>query len=704
MVASDKFEAAAYASMVQQSKALIVEAAKELDAYPDAEMQRIQRSKKDSSRQIAMWKLQQNPWPTYRQQMETIAEQCIYLHEQQEQLKVVDVKAQAIKDLTYQTLDNCTTELKQASQIAEDTIALVGEIADGKNGMTSNKLINNLEALEEETKLIHHLNSFGDQLEREIKELPDKLQVPVATDEGMLQFKEINFQRSIKQWLESEIMPVLYEVWELTEQVSNGLKMALVNIRNRVLLTTSENKENSIWEFNEAEICQPLHTFQKWTTTNMEELRKLRLLIKKRINEHFRVSEIYNTTTDFLPLPLQSTINQLKLNQNRLLVNVRQWISRQNLLLQQLRSNVEVTDAMSDSEKVVHFIKSRKPDPENTNYTSIFMTRGYIGESFWVGRQRELQHIQTLIGNWEQGYRGAVAITGQRFSGKSLYGEVVAHRHFANNTIRLAPSAAVDVQGRRMTAGFDLEEVMNFIIKYSLNARPLIWIDDLELWRDRDIPLSQNLRSLGKFIDNYSNRLFFMVSMSNWLKAHLNKMLEINRIFQSEINLDRMPMEEIREAILIRHGATHKALVDEQSKEIASKQFQQMTRKTNRLAEGNIGEALNVWAASIRKFNEDAVIYEPVTAYQLPDFLNPDSALLLATIMMEKRTNEYRLRKLFGPSFSEKYGSILQRLLSVGLLSRQLDGWLEVNEVAANEVGRKLEARQYLQFYHSTTA
>jgi hypothetical protein len=66
--------------------------------------------------------------------------------------------------------------------------------------------------------------------------------------------------------------------------------------------------------------------------------------------------------------------------------------------------------------------------------------------------------------------------------------------------------------------------------------------------------------------------------------------------------------------------------------------------------------------------------------------------------MMEKRTNEYRLSKLFGKAFKDKYINIVQRLISVGLLVRHLDGWLEINECVVNEVGRALEREQYLKF------
>ncbi len=700
LLANEQVELSTYKNLVHKSQATLSEAAISLNEFADQQIRQIEQDRKAPRRQTASWQLQQNPWPIYRDQLGAIAGQCQYLHQQEQMLKAADARGTDIKALVYNVLESCTSEIEETKKMAQSAKELVKEVNKTNSEFSANKLANKLETLEEDTKLLHHFDLFNIALDAHIRQLPEKSEVPVAVEEGVLQYKEINFRRSIKLWLDSEIMPVLYELWELTEHTSNSLKMTLVNIRNRLLLISKEQSENSELQFNEVEINQPLHIFLNKTNETIEQTRKLKLLIRKRLSEHFHLTQIYKLDADFLPLPLQSTLNQLKFNQNRLVTDARQWLARQSRSLQQFRNNVEHSEAMSSSEKVVQFIKSRKAAEDTNSYTSIFATKGYIGESFWVGRERESMHIKELIDSWQEGFRGAVMITGQRLTGKSLFGDMVADQHFSANTLRLQPHNTIDFQGRKMQLGCDLEEALNFVVKYALNERPLVWIDDFELWQDAEVPLSQNWRKLQRFIDDYSNRLFFMVAMSNWVKAHLSKMQQIGRVFQSEINLDRMPVEAIREAILIRHGATHKLLTDEVGKEVTSQQFQQMIKKTYRLAEGNIGEALNLWSASIRRRNEDQVTFSPQLNYHLPDFLNPDSALVLSAIMMERRTNEYRLRKLFGPAFSDKYRSIVQRLISVGLLRRQMDGWLEVTEVAANELGRSLEARNHIRFYH----
>ena len=184
--------------------------------------------------------------------------------------------------------------------------------------------------------------------------------------------------------------------------------------------------------------------------------------------------------------------------------------------------------------------------------------------------------------------------------------------------------------------------------------------------------------------------------MSNWARNHFNKMHKLDRVFQAEINLDIMHPDDVHDAILIRHGATHKLLVDKEGHEISSQQLKKLTTHIYRQTGGNIGEALHEWAGAIKLTDDDKVMFVQKQPHGLPEFLNSDIGILLALTMRERRTNEYRLRKMFGPPFKEKYKYLVQRLISTGLFQRKIDGWLEVNDLVVNDVGKQLEKEHYL--------
>lgn len=670
-------------------------AAEELQGFTDYKLQQLHRRKNGADRYLEQLRLQTNPWPVYREQMETISEQMERLLATREELGQVADHFAAIQAALQATVTSCRAEIDQ--QLA--TAQRIRDNIEQEEDLKPSRIATQLEEQEAEIELVHHVNDFQENSERDLSGLSEKMQVPVAVTGGLIQFKEINFQRSTRQWLDSEILPLIYEIWELTELNTNGLKMALLNMRNRALLLASDVKEGKSTDIDRKDLTQPLQAFIRRSATTTEEIAKLQRLIQMRLSRDFNLKHLYSDGDSFLPVPLQSTINKLRVNQNAVVVSVRNWLQAQTRHFRNFQRTVELEESLSISEKVVRYLQSRNWETTNTHYNSIFLTKGYIGESFWVGRQDELQHLEKLIRDWESGFRGAVLLTGQRLCGKSLLGELTANRFFPQNTIRLQPQSVITVESRRMTTTYDLEEALSFIRKYTLNNPYLIWLDDLELWRDPAVPLGKNVNALRRYIDDYGNQLFFMISMGNSLRHHLDHYHDITKVFQAEINLDRMPVQEVREAIMIRHGATHKELLDTKGREMTPQQFQQITAKVHKAAHGNIGEALNIWAFSTEAVDEDRVMHQMHTLYELPDFITPDNAILLATILLARKINEYRLRKLFGPAFSDKYRGVLQRLISVGLLRRTTDGWLEITESAGNDLGRLLEKKQYLKYH-----
>ncbi len=555
-----------------------------------------------------------------------------------------------------------------------------------------------LEELEEAIYLPDHLSLYVEAQEAATGKLPEKLRIPVETVGGLIYYQEINLRRRVRQWMESKIRPVIMEIWEQTQYVSNSAKMAVVNIRNRSLLLDSEIKATGSSSINKLDLSQPLESFLSKVSIWEGSYEKNRALVVRRLERDFQFARLIDPAGDFLAIPLQTTLKQLNLNQTPLIAQVQAWTQNQQKRLQRFITRVEREENLSQSEKIVRVIRERSENRDNSNYSGIFLTKGYIGESFLVGRTQELKRMETLIENWRSGFRGSVLLKGQRFCGKTLFGEWVANRFFEEHIIRLRPYSTLDLQGRKLEVEADLEAALAFVRKHTLNQGPLVWIDDLEFWSNPKHSLAQNVRALYKEMNKAGTNRFFLVSMSNWLRAHLDRFTDLGKGFQAEINLDRMNRNEVHQAILIRHGATHKTLIDENSQEISSAQFDKMVNAIYRNARGNIGESLANWSHFTRRVDEDRVLHRFGSSYQLPDFLNTENQLLLRFLMLNRRANEYYLRQWFGPAFKEKYADQLQRLLSVGLLERGIDGTLEVNEVIVNDLGRMLEQKKVLHF------
>ena len=142
-----------------------------------------------------------------------------------------------------------------------------------------------------------------------------------------------------------------------------------------------------------------------------------------------------------------------------------------------------------------------------------------------------------MINDWRLGFRGAVILHGMRFAGKSLFGDMITHRYFKNDTIVLNPNAMLNLLGRRVQLTYNLEEALDFVSKYSNTKNKLIWIDDLELWGNGETSIQKNVEALMNHIDRFDQRFFYMVSMNSWTLSHFNEMFGLNQGIEASINL-----------------------------------------------------------------------------------------------------------------------------------------------------------------------
>ena len=676
----------------QQSKTAIQQALGDFLTDTEKGIAISERSKLNA---LTGWSLQTNPWPTYKSQLKELAQQCLRLQRDYRKLLNVATHFNEVETRVHDTVRFCQKEIDTSREIAQQATDSSGP--DSKPKLA--KIVQRLEELEAGISLPNHFASFTEALEYRVNSLPEQMDVAVHTAGGMVQLKDLTFRRSTQQWLDAEILPLLYEVWELSENTHNSLKMTLMNIKNRLILFIADQKDGNKEPFQRDMIERPLTLFERNAEHAKRKIEPLNRLITERLERDFNVSTIYDLSQEFLPVPLQAaTLNEFRKGQGEVRSRFERLYNQVRDRVTMYRTRMEEEDNLSNAEKIVRLVQSRTDAGTNGHYASIFLTKGFIGESFAVGRKRELSHASRLIHNWKTGFRGAAVITGKRLSGKTILGELIASKFFENKVIRLSPNTLIKLNGRRITTTFDLEPALEFIVNNAPTRPPLIWIDDMELWWDIDLPLSRNVRTLRKYIDDYANRLFFLVSMSNSLKSHLNLFEETSSIFQGEINVDKMSIDEIREAIMIRHGATHKKLVDAEGEPLSAGQFRAIVRKIYHATSGNVGEILNRWSCATVKVDDERVYHQGNKNFPFPDYLNPDSAILMASIMMSKRTNEYRLRKQFGPVFSEKYAPIVQRNIGIGVLKRQLDDWLEINDVIVNDMGALMQEKDYLRY------
>ncbi len=679
--------------LIDRSKEKVLEAREYVDQYFDIQMKSL-GSQSDQEDYLENQSLKTDPWPIYKSQIEDIKSQSDLMMVQHEQVLKTNEDLKSLTKDINEVASSLKTEILRIKSIGFQTQELINEQLNS----APQKIIKHIDSIDQQALAFNNYNAYNSKADVITAQMIEEIQVPTSVTQSQIEYKEINFSKVTKHWLEGEIQPVILEAQELLDGIGNSMKMALVNVRNRLALATSEGSEVAQLTNDAGEISQPIQIVIDIIEKKLESVVEFQEIIKTRLEDHLQISHVYDQEQSFLYSSQQYLIGQINLEQTAWVQDIKRWFVSKSTFLKSFLANVAQEESLSSAEKIVRYVKSRKIPDDNRHYSNIFAAQGFIGESFWVGRKTELAHMVQLMNNWRDGYRGSVVISGKRFSGKTVFGELIAHRYFPNTTIRLKPQTLIKIDGRTFETTEDLGAAIDFIKKNSITKSYLIWIDDLELWQSPTITSSENVKALLRHIDNLSSQLFFMVSMSNWFRYHYNQMFKSDKVFQAEINMDYMPEEEVRQAIIIRHGATHKLLVTEEGEQVPPPSFANMVQKVYRLAEQNIGQTLNLWTYFTESVDEDKVVHRPELSFELPDFINDENSILLKTILMEKRTNEYRLRKTLGSAFKLRYRAIVQRLINIGILHRQIDGHLEIDEGSVNDVALLLEKAGYINF------
>ena len=141
----------------------------------------------------------------------------------------------------------------------------------------------------------------------------------------------------------------------------------------------------------------PLKNFLKRTANWQKEIQRLDTLIRQRLENDFQLSKVYEHKKEFLAVPLQSTLTHSWFSETKLYQRLYNFYNLVESKVQQFKTTVEQESNLSTSEKIVRYVQTHQITNHNHHYTSIFLTKGYIGEAFWVERKFQMQHIEGLM-------------------------------------------------------------------------------------------------------------------------------------------------------------------------------------------------------------------------------------------------------------------------------------------------------------------
>ena len=626
------------------------------------------------------------PWEAVFKQLEKIGQQIENISSTYEEIRTITPIVEEIQsfvniaiesnDNSFNEVHSCLNELREFIKIED-----------------KNKLLEEFEDLDSHIQNIPMSKSNLDiSIEQLIGQLPKLMMIPVASHRGSLVVKEVPIQKLLKDWIWLEILPEIYEIWELNEVCVSSIKSTATNVKNRLSLLRESEEEN----FDLQSISSSIESVQKGTTDLGEKKDRLRDEIVNKLNSELHLERLYSTEEEFLSaITWSSNLDASGLEKSPIVETIQSLYKKGITLFNEVRNDSLIKEEDNSYELLSDYILRLKFD-EHSDYNSIFLTKSYSGKSFYINREQESEMVQKSFIAWQKGLKGSLLLTGDRYSGKSSFGEKVLSEQKLFQRIVIRPNSKIRYNGRKHFTTKDLRETLKFLKKYNDNKKTILFIDDIGSWFTEKQTVVSNLNALLEFTDNNYAKFFVLCGMDNALLYHLGKRLDIKSSFVKTIDLSKAKHAEFHKIIEMRHGATHMVIKDKEGNKITREQFAQYTRQVFNSSNKNIGVGLRMWAHSLVEDTDGGMVFSKFKTQELPDFLDDNNSIVIKTILLTKSISEYQLRGILGPMFKSKYRAVLSRLMGIGLIERNLYQQVQINEDLVNEVANKLNAEGYL--------
>lgn len=629
-----------------------------------------------------------SPWETFKEQYDRIIEQIATIQKSYQNLKSSKLNINDIKELIYDVLN----ENEHSFNAINDALTLFDK-ASQKSDLSLESLYKYYLEIDGKIQLIPSLtNQLDIQLDEKIRLLPESIKIPISANQGLLSIKEIPLQRSIRDWTQLEVLPEIYEIWELNDEAVTKVKSTSKNVLNRIQIALNNNDS----PLTNSHFLNTITLLKKDCDNCKVNAYDLTNKVKDNLNKNLSTSQFFSRSSEFLSSSWRSTIDTSPLEESPIIKNTKVWIDyAKNTIIKYINAFLDDYEP-NYSETLIKYLRAAEHNKHN-EYNSIFLTKSFSGKSFYVPRRDAVKIASTSLDNWINGYRGGLLVTGNRYCGKSNFIDAFATEQRDTQTVILQPNQIITINGRKHTTTFDIQEVFDFLVKYHSGDKIIVVIDDILQWQSNDNSLITSIRAILKFVDNYNSKFYVIGSMDECQLQHFDKNLNITNSFNSILNLNKIKLDEFYKVIDIRHGATHKSIVNKDGAQVLPDLFKKYINKVYQESEGNIGDSLRIWALSLTENEFGEMKFNLFERKDLPDFFNEENTILLKAITLNREVSEYQLRSNLGPSFTVKYKDILARLISIGIVERSgYTNRLLLSETIANQIADKLNCEGYI--------
>lgn len=320
--------------------------------------------------------------------------------------------------------------------------------------------------------------------------------------------------------------------------------------------------------------------------------------------------------------------------------------------------------------------------------------RGFsIDERFYVSPKNGTGLISSAYEQWSRGLSANVAIIGEKGSGKTTmirFAGRVCYPDADIDEVQFDNTFTDEKTLLKMLCnalGFKLTESRDeFLEKVQRKRKPsVVVVENLQNIFIRNIKGYEALESFWVIMSSTIDKLFWVVSCSRYSWNFFVKMSNADQYFTHVVETDQLAEDEIREAILSRHKSTGYELYFEPADHLKnSRAFKKLAgddEKTQKLVreyyfsrlskicEGNTSIAMIFWLQSIKEFDNQKFVFQPLEITDVDKLEVPSKEVLftLSALVIHDKLTQDEVALALHQDSSES-GLMLARLKTKGIV------------------------------------
>ena len=609
------------------------------------------------------WQHEANPSPFIIDQMENLINQIKTIQRSEHKLDKLSLNFNDYRAAYYSHMKQRKTSAESVNISVERLKDFCKTLPENINNSDLNKFIKNLEQSISEIEGQSPLNPY----QFIVLEDPEKIKIAVDTQSGKLLYKNIDVLSEVTSWNSAHVAVPLRDADSKLKIYKEKTLASLLQHLNRTKakIDAADNPE-------ELKIKRSFLSsgFQKILTEYKNDIQndclEILTVVKEKLEKYIKVSQVFSKEYNFLPTSgigqlagfSENTELERRYNPARIKASFNNFINR---LFSRYNSREEFTAS--------GYIKYLLDFDTTSDANSLFLRKGFLGNSFTIDRPELFQKIDNHINLWKDGFGGGLLISGDSLSGKSTVIEMIPVMYPSITSHHIVPEQKLDVKGHKILMKKDLLQILNFIIKHQGQEKCIITIDDLSFYSQTPEELFDLVKGLFPLIRKYSKRIYFVVSIHNFLIEKLGLFFNLQNIFTEHIDTNYMPQELVMEALLTRAHAVSTA----EELILKGDYYSTLARKIARKSNGKIGTAMQLWC-----MYQNENFKGEINSLDFKELVNQNKNILKLLVGFKNMSGP-GLRKMLNDIDKRKIRTDLESLVHQRMIERPLEGIVRIN-------------------------